>query len=145
MKVEKNSPFLPDAYVYAFLIVPFRMFPICEYRESLAVDLVVVWMLRSPGTVREGVSRTSSEVKLDPFDLWSWGPPFLSPSEPCGGSTAGRAPAARRDARQGMPPPVFYAVPRTAANAALHPDVSYVTGSEPGNAEGKVVKYRALS
>ena len=113
--------------------------------ESLAVDLVVVWMLRSPGTVREGVSRTSSEVKLDPFDLWSWGPPFLSPSEPCGGSTAGRAPAARRDARQGMPPPVFYAVPRTAANAALHPDVSYVTGSEPGNAEGKVVKYRALS
>ena len=47
--------------------------------------------------------------------------------------------------RQGMPPPVFYAVPRTAANAALHPDVSYVTGSEPGNAEGKVVKYRALS
>ena len=29
--------------------------------------------------------------------------------------------------------------------AALHPDVSYVTGSEPGNAEGKVVKYRALS
>ena len=38
MKVEKNSPFLPDAYVYAFFIVPFRMFPICEYSFSTAVQ-----------------------------------------------------------------------------------------------------------
>ena len=39
----------------------------------MAVDLVVVWMLRSPGTDLDGVSRTSSTLKLEPFDLWSWG------------------------------------------------------------------------
>ena len=69
MQVEKNSPFLPHAYVYAFLIVPLRMLPICEYWSSTAVQYLAGGNWASGLNMPPIISRTDASAAGVPHEI----------------------------------------------------------------------------